>query len=148
MATLTYQQVKNIVKRNNNSKFSTSILICLIWKESNFITNAKNAHSSATGLMMITRGAVEDVNANTRQGIHFEHSEMTNAERNVSCGTHYLAILRRRHPTNESALEHFGTGKGYAKKLFDCEKCLKKSGAGTNAHVLVRKIDCLRIIHP
>lgn len=75
--------------------------------------------------MQITVPAVEDVNRNTPKGVHFEHSEMKDPEKNVACGTHYLRLLINRHGDTTKALEHFGTGSGYADNILKCEECLK-----------------------
>jgi membrane-bound lytic murein transglycosylase MltF len=144
---LTYEQVRQLVEQNNHSNFSTALLICLIWKESGFVSDAKNPNSSATGLMMMTRDAVTDVNANTPKGVHFEHSEMTDQTKNVSCGTYYLSILRRRFESDQVTLEHFGTGAGYTTKLFPCEQCISAE-TGTDAPAAARKMNCLYKVHP
>jgi len=66
------------------------LLLCLIWKESGFNSTAKNVAASATGLMQITKDGLADVNANTPKGVHFEHAEMTDAAKNIQCGTYDL----------------------------------------------------------
>ncbi|MDQ3930353.1 MAG: lytic transglycosylase domain-containing protein, partial [Chloroflexota bacterium] len=80
---LTYDEVKQLITSNNKSTVSTELLTCLIWKESGFDPNVKSKSSSATGLMQMTKGAVEQVNKSTPKGIHFEHSEMSDPAKNV-----------------------------------------------------------------
>jgi hypothetical protein len=69
---MTYEEMKAVVKENNRSKiFSDQFVICLIWKETNFDPSRKNAETSATGLMQITKPAVDTVNKNSPVGVHF-----------------------------------------------------------------------------
>lgn len=140
VARLTYDQVKALVDNNNKSQLSTELLVCLIWKESGFDPNVPSSASTATGLMQLTVAAVDDVNANTPAGIHFQHSEMTNPEKNIQCGTYYLTILIKRHGTIKAGLEHFGTGAGYADNILKCEQCIQSAPAILQP--------CLGAIHP
>lgn len=142
MAKKTYEDVKKLVEQNNKStNFSNELLIALIWKESGFDEAATNPRSTATGFMQITKGAVEDVNANTPGGIHFEHSEMTKGDKNIQCGSYYLQMLYGRWGSKlKDALNHFGTGAGYADNLLTCETCLKTTPDEWSK--------CLRAIHP
>ncbi len=97
MAKLDFETVKQLVMDNNRSeKVSDRLLLCLIWKESGFDDASRNSTSSATGLMQVTKGAVADVNANTPQGIHFDHSDMTDGARNIQCGSCYLDVRIKR----------------------------------------------------
>lgn len=69
---MTFDEIDSLVQANNNSKeFSNEFVICLIWKESGFDPAAKNSSTSATGLMQLTKGAVEMVNSNTPKGCPF-----------------------------------------------------------------------------
>lgn len=139
MATHTYEEIKKLVKEHNKSaNLSDEFIICLIWKETNF-EDIKNDKSSATGLMQLTKGAVEDVNKNTPKGVHFTHAEMMDPAKNIECGTYYLDLRIKWAKDVTKGVEGFGTGKGYAKKIFECETCMKggKNGA----------LSCLYIIH-
>lgn len=136
---LGYDEVRTLIEANNNSSLTTELLTCLIWKESGFDPNAHSASSTATGLMQMTVGAVQDVNHNTPQGIHFEHSEMTTPARNIACGTYYLAILIRRWGNVTAGLEHYGTGTGYADNILRCEGCIRGNPSGHQ--------QCLNAIH-
>jgi hypothetical protein len=92
---MTYEEIVKLVAENNQSKeFSNEFVTCLIWKETSFEPSEKNSKSSATGLMQMTKGAVEMVNRCSPKGVHFEHGEMTDAVKNVQCGTLYLDIAR------------------------------------------------------
>ncbi|MBE8989327.1 lytic transglycosylase domain-containing protein [Nostoc sp. LEGE 12450] len=145
---LTFDQVKTLVEQNNNTgklrdtvQVSTELLLCQIWKESGFNPTAKNPGSTATGLMQITEGAVVDVNKNTPHGVHFEHTEMTDPQKNVACATYYLGLkIRQAKKDIKKALEHYGTGIGYADNILICESCLR--GGSTNPKT------CLTPIHP
>jgi membrane-bound lytic murein transglycosylase MltF len=121
---VTFDEVKKLVKTNNNSKiFSDEFVICLIWKESGFDPANKNSKSSATGLMQLTKPAVDLVNKNTPKGTHFDHSDMTDATKNIQCGTLYLDLAK----TKLSGVDKsYGTGPGYSKNIETCEACLVK----------------------
>jgi hypothetical protein len=122
-ALMTYDEMRTLVVANNKStEFSNDFVICLIWKESGFDPLVRNASSTATGLMQMTKGAVEMVNSCTPSGIHFEHSEMGDAAKNIQCGTRYLDIAKNRMGGIDKS---FGTGAGYSKSIVVCEKCLK-----------------------
>ena len=126
-APLTYPAVAKLVEANNRCPaVTTALLTCLIWKESRFDPQAKNPTSTATGLMQVTRAAVEDVNKNTPAGTHFEHAEMTDPAKNIQCGSHYLRLrIERAGGDVTKGLEGFGTGPGYADNILACEQCLK-----------------------
>lgn len=69
---LSITEVRQLIVANNKSAFdgvTTNLLIALIWKESSFVPDVKQPDpNTATGLMQITKDAVEDVNNNTPQG--------------------------------------------------------------------------------
>jgi hypothetical protein len=137
---LTAAQVTALVAGNNKSSASTELLLCLIWKESGFDPAVKNSSSSATGLMQMTKGAVMQVNKSTPKGVHFEHSEMTDATKNIECGTYYVKIRTEWAGGDlKKGLEGFGTGAGYADKILTCESCVQAAPAKTD--------DCLKAIH-
>ena len=120
---MTYDEIKKLVADNNMSKeFSNEFVTCLIWKESGFDPTIRNTGSTATGLMQMTVGAVDMVNKCTPAGIHFEHTEMTDAVKNIQCGTRYLDIAKNRMAGIDVS---FGTGAGYSKSIFACEACLQ-----------------------
>lgn len=126
-----YEEIKSMVKENNRStSFSDEFVICLIWKETNFDPSRKNAKSSATGLMQLTKGAVEMVNHNSPAGVHFEHSDMGEAIKNIQCGTLYLDLAKNKLAGIDKS---YGTGLGYSRSIFACEKCL----AGDKDHPIV-----------
>lgn len=123
---LTLGEITSHISANNQSSLSTELLSCLIWKESGFNPAEKNATSSATGLMQLTKGAVQDVNRNTPKGVHFERSEMTDPAKNIDCGTRYLEMrIQRAGGDLKKGLNGFGTGAGYADNILECETCLK-----------------------
>jgi hypothetical protein len=127
MTKLTYDQVKVLVAKNNKANnFSNELVLSVAWKESSFDEAAAQPYpNSATGLLQITKGAVADTNANTPNGVHFEHSDMSIGSMNIQCGTYYLDILFKRYGSVKAALEHYGTGDGYADNLLTSEFCLK-----------------------
>ena len=123
---MNYEAIKQLVKDNNQSKdFSDEFVICLIWKETNFNPEATNS-STITGLMQMSKGAVEMVNRCSPKGVHFEHSEMTDPARNIQCGTRYLDIAKHKLGGVDRS---FGTGSGYSKSIETCEACLKSDAS-------------------
>ena len=86
MSILTYENVKQLVKDNNKSSLSDEFVICLIWKESNFNESKKNTASSAIGLMQLTNGVMIEVNR--AYNTSFTYEEMTDAAKNIQCGTY------------------------------------------------------------
>ena len=142
MTRKTYDQITALVAEHNKATdFSDALIVALAWKESSFDETVKNPApgSTATGLMQITVGALQDVNNNTPAGVHFEHSEMIVGGRNIECGTYYLQILFGRHGSKRAALSHYGTGDSYADQLLACETCLASTPG--------RWKDCLSAIH-
>ncbi|WKJ91936.1 transglycosylase SLT domain-containing protein [Methylomonas montana] len=119
----TYEQMATLVRDNNKSLcFSDEFIICLIWKESGFDSDATNSMSTATGLMQITKSAVEMVNSNTPNGTHYKHSDMTDAVKNIQCGSYYLDIAKNKLNGIDTG---YGTGEGYSKSIMACEISLK-----------------------
>ncbi len=112
---MTYEEIKKLIAENNKSKeFSDEFVTCLIWKESGFDPAVVNDGSTATGLMQMTKGAVDMVNKCSPTGIHFEHADMTDAAKNIQCGTMYLDIAKNRMGGIDIS---FGTGKGTQSRL-------------------------------
>ena len=137
MAVLNLDQVRKLVAENNRAKlFSDEFVICLIWKESSFDPEVKNAKSSATGLMQITRAAVTQVNRCTPKGVNFSHDDMKSPEVNIQCGTYYLDIAEQKLAGVDKS---YGTGAGYSKNIRACEACMK---AATQ-----HGMGCLHTIH-
>ena len=141
MAKLTYDQVKTLVATNNKAEhFSNELVLSVAWKESSFDETAAQPYpNSATGLLQITKGSVADANSNIPNGVHFEHSDMSTGSKNIQFGTYYLDILFDRYGSMKAALEHYGTGDGYADNLLTCESCLKSGPKDP--------MTCLKAIH-
>lgn len=138
MATLTFDEVKKLVIDNNQaSGIRDRLFVCLIWKESGFDPAVKNSGSSATGLMQMTKGAVEEVNRVRKTS--YSHDDMTDPALNIKAGTTYVDILMKRNGQDlAKALNKFGTGSGYSTSIIACSKCM-----GDMSHPWV----CLHKIH-
>lgn len=121
---LTYEKLSKFVSENNKSKvFSDQFVICLIWKETNFEPTAKNAGSSASSLMQMTKGAVEMVNKFQPKEAKYKHADMFDPAINIQCGTLYLDIAKSKLAGVDKS---YGTGPGYSKKILLCEIDMKK----------------------
>jgi hypothetical protein len=139
---LTFAEVSSLAD-SNSQLVSTNkeLLLCLMWKESSFNPSEKSKSSTATGLMQLTRGAVQDVNANTPKGVHFTHAEMTNPGKNIECGTRYLELrIKWAQGSIDKALDGYGTGAGYKDNIYACQKCLVDSKSADPD-------PCLQLIH-
>jgi hypothetical protein len=140
---LAYKDVRKLISNNNksiNQAVTPELLTALIWKESGFRPDITNSSTTATGLMQLTKAAVDDVNNNTPSGIHFDHKEMIDPAKNIQCGTYYLDLRIKRADGNlKKGLEGFGTGAGYADDILVCQDCLKDGS--------VNPQDCLDAIH-
>jgi hypothetical protein len=124
MPTLTYAAIQKLVAENNKSaQLSDEFIICLIWKESDFRDTIPNETSTAIGLMQITKGVIGDVNKFYKTA--FTHAEMTDPAKNIQCGTQYLDLRIKWAKNATKGIEGYGTGVGYAKSIFACEKCLQ-----------------------
>ena|ERR1700752_1160569 len=144
-----FSTVAALVAANNKCNVvSNELVIAIIWKESGFDDAIENTASTATGLMQLTKGAVDEVNRLTPAGVHFDFSNMTDAALNIQCGTYYLDILYGRFGENlRSALNHFGTGPGYAVSLLTAEACLKAAKGQGKLIDPVKAKACLFGIH-
>lgn len=124
MAVLTFDEIMELVGKNNKaSGIRDRLFVCLIWKESGFDPTVKNSGSSATGLMQLTKGAIEEVNRVRKTS--YDHNQMDNPALNIEVGTTYIDILMKRNKDSlEKALNKFGTGTGYSNSIVACSKCL------------------------
>lgn len=139
---LSLTEITKIIRSNNNSVFSTELIVALSWTESSFISEAKSPSSTATGLMMMTKPAIDTVNKNTPSNVHFEHDEMTNPDKAIAAGTWYLRIIYDRHggKDKKKTLKAYGTGTDvYADNIITAEACLLRTPGNQQ---------CLNVIHP
>jgi soluble lytic murein transglycosylase-like protein len=122
-----FTTVEALVKANNRStSIPDELVISIIWKESGFDDASRNSHSTATGFMQMTHPAVDDVNANTPVGIHYEYADMLDGAKNIQCATYYLDIMVKRAGGDLTAgLDHYGTGPGYATNLLAAAQALQ-----------------------
>ncbi len=140
---LTLAEMQAKIKNNNNSPFSDGLVLAICWLESSFKPEAKNPSSTATGLMMMTKPAIDTTNANIPAGIHFAHSEMTDPDKAIAAGTWYLNVIFKHEGTGDKAktLKRFGDGTdSYATKIITCESCLQSVVVGNEQ-------SCLDAIH-
>ena len=106
-ARLSLPQVQDLVKANNKSGQSDSLVVAIAWKESGFNPTAKAATSSATGLMQMTKGAAKDSG--------YDFSKMTDPATNIAAGSTYLGLRIKWDGGNVTkGVDDFGTGTGYS----------------------------------
>lgn len=142
MARLSLSDAIALIRANNKSTdFSNDLVLAMCWKESSFDEGATNSGSTATGLMQLTKPAVQDVNDFIKPPVKFEHSQMTDGAKNVQCGTFYLQLLFKRGKTVKRALELYGGHTDYPTNLLACETCLKGAKSDNDRDA------CLKVIH-
>jgi len=130
LAALSPEQIKDIVENNNNSSAPNETIECLIWKESSFNPKATTGikGNTATGLMQMTKDAVNRVKQGFPSFKNISHSDMTNPTTAVGAGTAYLEIaIELKNGNIEKGLNKFGTGRGYSKSIQSCSKCLQEA---------------------
>ncbi len=133
------------IQNNASTLLPAQTIICIMWKESGFDTAARNSKSTATGLLQMTKGAVEDVNRNSPKGVHFTHGDMTDPALNIACGSRYLDLrIRAAGGDVRRGIESFGTGAGYATNILACADCLTKLKDGKTED---QRRPCLFAIH-
>ncbi len=128
MAKLGYEEIARLVSANNRSGASDFVLIAQSYKESGFdpVVKSKAANSSATGLLGITRTALNEVNRVKKTA--YQHATMTTAATNILVGSTYLSIcLSRKGGSLSAALDYYGTGPGYSKGILAAAKRLPDS---------------------
>lgn len=134
---LTIEQVRKLVKDNNRSDQSDNQVMAQIYKESRFKywDKSRQKSSSATGLMMVTRRALIDVNRSSKE--KFTHSEMTDPAANIRAGTTYLQLrVNWAHGDVQRGLNGYGTGPGYADNILRANGDLTKNPSADAMAVL------------
>jgi soluble lytic murein transglycosylase-like protein len=149
MARRTLPEIRDLVAKHNKSKkLSNDFVVCLIWKETSFDDTVKNPDSSATGLMQVTRGAVDDVNTHMApDGVTYSHDDMTDAAKNIECGTYYLDLRIRWAHNLKKGVDAYGTGHGYSTRILKCEACMKKEHHHKSKKQKDHSQSCLFKIH-
>jgi len=144
-----FTTVEALVKANNRAAdIPDELVISIIWKESGFDDASRNANSTATGFMQMTHPAVDDVNANTPVGIHYQYEDMLDGAKNIQCGTYYLDMMVKRAGGNLTAgLDNYGTGPGYAANLLTAAAALKAAKDPTGQIDPAQAKACLAQIH-
>jgi soluble lytic murein transglycosylase-like protein len=144
-----FATIETLVKANNRSaSISNELVISIIWKESGFDDASRNANSTATGFMQMTHPAVDDVNANTPAGIHYQYEDMLDGAKNIQCGTYYLDMMVKRAGGDLTAgLNHYGTGPGYATNLLTAAAALQAAKTSTGQIDPAQAKACLAQIH-
>jgi hypothetical protein len=145
---LTFAQVRQKVISNNNSLFSTELIVAICWAESTFKPDSKadDPRSTSQGLMMMNKAAVDTVNDNTPAGIRFSHADMLDADKAIACGSWYLRIIYTKPDWNAQGnqRETLRVFRGrpdyvYVDKVLSCEGCLQ-STVVTNPQVCLNQI--------
>jgi RHS repeat-associated protein len=135
---MSLEDVQRMVHGHNASGLSDALVVCIIWKESNFDPNAVNG--SAQGLMQFQPPATQDVGGCA--------CDRNDPNENVVMGTTYLKVVTKRNKGNVAkALDHFGDGPGYANNVLDCEKCLLSCSSKEPFEQGRNALTCLHLIH-
>jgi hypothetical protein len=103
------REIRQLVQANNKSSLNENLIVCQIYMESRFDSNASPGGSSAKGLMQLTKGAVQQVykyraqntlghmpsDAQTHQlfaeaaAVHAS-PQLTDDAKNIGLGTEYM----------------------------------------------------------
>ncbi|WP_152544070.1 lytic transglycosylase domain-containing protein, partial [Thermoanaerobaculum aquaticum] len=133
---LTYAEVAEIVKENNQSGQADEVIIAIAWMESSFDPGAHRPNpekETARGLMGVTKAAAQDVGAN--------YERLFDPVENIKAGSAYLRLRTSWAKGNvEKALAGYGTGPNYAQAILRCAECLKASAG--------EPMTCLVQLHP
>jgi RHS repeat-associated protein len=133
---LTYAEVAEIVKENNQSGQADEVILAIAWMESSFDPGAHRPNpekETARGLMGVTKAAAQDVGAN--------YERLFDPVENVKAGSACLRLRTSWAKGNvEKALAGYGTGPNYAQAILRCAECLKASAG--------EPMTCLVQLHP
>ncbi len=128
LSPLSFQQILNLVTSYNASGQSNKLIICMAYMESgkgNFFDPdaMQKAPNTARGLLGVTLGAADDLNAN--------YDALGDPTTNIYVGTRYLyRRINWKRPFGGNGdvrigLAGYGEGEPYADALLNCEKCMK-----------------------
>jgi hypothetical protein len=146
------KEVTALVVANNKSTISTEAIVCQIYMESRFKSNASGEGSTAKGLMQILKGTVRELYrldnlkkaakarlseqaVNKEADNFFNSTKMTDDATNIQIGTRYLQELIDRQtkkkaadPIAEAYKDYRGLRNGiYYKKISAAAAELKKT---------------------
>ena len=136
---LSFDNIANLVAKNNRSGQSNELIICMAYKESTFDPDASLPGSqSARGLLGVTDTAATDAG--------FDWDTLGDPATNIMAGSTYLGIrIHRNHGNVRNGLIGYGTGGRYADSLLKCETCLIKNADEKSD---CKTKDCLAPLHP
>jgi hypothetical protein len=144
---LTLEEVRKLVKENNKSKQPDELIICQMYKESDFYPCAKSTKSTASGLMGLTVTAVMDIigqnKGETKEQWRVRAREVhkgLSKEENIQYATKYLQIrIERAGGDLETGMNGYGTGAGYSTDIRACTDCMKKGGVSATCLEKIQK---------
>jgi len=136
---LSFDQIANLVAKNNSSGQSDELIICMAYKESSFDPDASRpGNQSARGLLGVTDAAATDAG--------FDYEDLGDPATNIDAGSTYLGMrIHRNHGNVLNGLIGYGTGRPYANSLLKCEKCLV-TRADEKSDCKMK--DCIEPLHP
>lgn len=140
------REIRQLVHANNKSALDENLVICQIYMESRFDSNASPGGSTAKGLMQMTKGAVQQVykyraqevlghmpsDAQTRQlfakaaEVHAS-SQLTDDATNIGLGTEYMQYwINKAHSVDGAYKLYRGLSNGiYYQKIKACADKLR-----------------------
>jgi soluble lytic murein transglycosylase-like protein len=140
------REIRQLVKANNKSTLDDNLVICQIYMESRFDSNASPGGSTAKGLMQMTKGAVQQVykyraqktlghmpsDAQTHQlfaeaaAVH-SSSQLTDDATNIGLGTEYMQYwIEKAHSVDGAYKLYRGLSNGiYYQKIKGCADKLR-----------------------
>ena len=140
------REIRQLVQENNKSTLDENLVICQIYMESRFDSNASPGGSTAKGLMQMTKGAVQQVykyrgqralghmpgDAQTHQlfaeaaAVHAS-SQLTDDATNIGLGTEYIQYwIDKAHSVDGAYKLYRGLSNGiYYQKIKRCADSLR-----------------------
>lgn len=89
---LTYDQIRELVRENNNSKLPDEMIVAIIFKESSFDPSARGntRENPALGLMQIQKRALIDAHDRLPKNEQYAHEHVLDPAVNIRLGSTYL----------------------------------------------------------
>ena len=153
LSRIPYTQMAKMVAANSGGGFSNELILCIAWQESGHDPASRHGSKTETGLMGVSRGAVNDPGMRARYDYYRDVGD--NSEANIAAGRAYLRLrVDRAGGDLKEGMKGYGTGETYpVEMILKCEKCLKQlppdvsSGKCPSSNGAAGPQDCLNMIH-
>jgi hypothetical protein len=122
---LSYGQIRALVKQYNASGQSDELIIAMAWQESSFQPGAENPSSRALGILQLEKTAIQELQELGHLPRNFN---VYDPAKNIAAGSAYLGYLIKRSRGNVfEALIKYGESPANATKILSAMKTLQKN---------------------